>query len=195
MAEAVRVCLVGAGRAGQVHADSLVNHIPGVRMVSLVDSWPEPRQSTADKFGIGARYASLEEALAGEPFDAVVITTPTSTHRDLTLLAAQRGKHILCEKPMALNVGECDDMIAAAAQSNVVLQIGFMRRFDPEFEAAAARLTDGAIGQPMIIKSLTHGPGLPPAWARDLRTSNGMFAEVNSHDWDCVRWLAGSDPK
>jgi predicted dehydrogenase len=195
MAEAVRVCLVGAGRAGQVHADSLANHIPGARMVSLVDSRPEPRQSTGDRFGIEARYASLEEALAGEPFDAVVITTPTFTHRDLTLLAAQHGKHILCEKPMALDLAECDDMIAAAARNNVILQIGFMRRFDPEFEAAAARLGEGAIGQPMIIKSLTHGPGLPPAWARDLRTSNGMFAEVNSHDWDCVRWLAGSNPK
>jgi myo-inositol 2-dehydrogenase/D-chiro-inositol 1-dehydrogenase/scyllo-inositol 2-dehydrogenase (NAD+) len=70
-----------------------------------------------------------------------------------------------------------------------------MRRFDPEFEAGFARIEAGEIGRPMMIKSLTHGPGLPPAWARDLKTSNGMFAEVNSHDWDCVRWLAGSNPR
>jgi myo-inositol 2-dehydrogenase/D-chiro-inositol 1-dehydrogenase/scyllo-inositol 2-dehydrogenase (NAD+) len=73
------------------------------------------------------------------------------------------------------------------------LQLGFMRRFDPEFVAAAARIQAGEIGQPMMIKSNTHGPGLPPPWARDLRTSNGMLAEVNSHDWDTTRWLMGSD--
>jgi len=58
-----------------------------------------------------------------------------------------------------------------------------------------ARIEAGEIGRPMLIKSLTHGPGLPPAWARDLHTSNGMLAEVNSHDWDSTRWLAGSDPE
>jgi myo-inositol 2-dehydrogenase/D-chiro-inositol 1-dehydrogenase/scyllo-inositol 2-dehydrogenase (NAD+) len=68
-----------------------------------------------------------------------------------------------------------------------------MRRFDPEFVAAVQRIRAGEIGRPMMIKSLTHGPGLPPPWARDLRTSNGMLAEVNSHDWDTLRWLMGSD--
>ncbi|RPH59632.1 MAG: oxidoreductase, partial [Chloroflexi bacterium] len=72
-------------------------------------------------------------------------------------------------------------------------QLGFMRRFDPEFAAAAQRIQAGEIGQPMMIKSLTHGPGLPPAWARDLTTSNGMLAEVNSHDWDTTRWLMGAN--
>ena len=68
-----------------------------------------------------------------------------------------------------------------------------MRRFDPEFAAGAERIEGGEIGRPMMVKTLTHGPGLPPAWARDLKTSNGMLAEVNSHDWDTVRWLMGSD--
>jgi myo-inositol 2-dehydrogenase/D-chiro-inositol 1-dehydrogenase/scyllo-inositol 2-dehydrogenase (NAD+) len=94
---------------------------------------------------------------------------------------------------MALNLQECDDIIAGAGQHGVILQLGFMRRFDPEFMAAASRIEAGEIGQPMMIKSLTHGPGLPPAWARDLRTSNGMLAEVNSHDWDTTRWLMGSN--
>jgi myo-inositol 2-dehydrogenase/D-chiro-inositol 1-dehydrogenase/scyllo-inositol 2-dehydrogenase (NAD+) len=94
---------------------------------------------------------------------------------------------------MALSLEECDAIIAGAHANGIVLQLGFMRRFDPEFTAAAERIKAGEIGQPMMIKSLTHGPGLPPAWARDLKTSNGMLAEVNSHDWDTVRWLMGSD--
>jgi len=84
---------------------------------------------------------------------------------------------------MALTIAECDEMIAAAERNAVILQLGFMRRFDPDFQAAKARIEAGEIGQPMLIKSLTHGPDFPPAWARDLQTSNGMLAEVNSHDW------------
>jgi myo-inositol 2-dehydrogenase/D-chiro-inositol 1-dehydrogenase/scyllo-inositol 2-dehydrogenase (NAD+) len=84
-------------------------------------------------------------------------------------------------------------MIEETKQAGVLLQIGFMRRFQPEFVEAKRRIEAGEIGEPMVIKSLTRGPGLPPPWAWDLRSSNGMLAEVNSHDWDSVRWLVGSD--
>ena len=94
---------------------------------------------------------------------------------------------------MALNLLECDAINEVTSKNSVFLQLGFMRRFDPEFVAAAQRIEAGEIGQPMMIKSNTHGPGLPPPWARDLRTSNGMLAEVNSHDWDTTRWLMGSN--
>jgi myo-inositol 2-dehydrogenase/D-chiro-inositol 1-dehydrogenase/scyllo-inositol 2-dehydrogenase (NAD+) len=184
---------VGAGRAAKVHANSLIHHIPGGKLVAIVDSSLEALNAMADLYGLEKRYSSLEDALEAIDFDAVVITTPTFTHADLAMRAAKAGKHIFLEKPMALSVEECDAIIAAAHANGVVLQIGFMRRFDPEFTAAAERIEAGDIGQPMMIKSLTHGPGLPPAWARDLKTSNGMLAEVNSHDWDTVRWLMGSD--
>lgn len=193
MADLVRICLIGAGRAAQVHANSLTNCIPHAKLVALVDPDVRAREATGDRFGINARFNSLETALDDAHFDAVVITTPTFTHKDLAVLAAEAGKHIFCEKPMALTLAECDAMIEAAERNGVFLQLGFMRRFDPEFVAAAERIQAGEIGRPMMIKSLTNGPGLPPPWARDLRTSNGMLAEVNSHDWDCVRWLMGSD--
>ncbi len=190
----IRVCLIGAGRAGQVHANSLVKHLPGAELVAIVDMRKAQREQVAAGYGVQDTFESLHEALEKAAFDAVVITTPTFTHRDLVMAAAAAGKHIFCEKPMALSVRDCDDMIAAADRAGVVLQLGFMRRFDPAFEAAAARIEAGEIGRPMLIKSLTHGPGLPPAWAHDLAASNGMLAEVNSHDWDTIRWLAFSDP-
>jgi len=189
----IRVCLIGAGRAGQVHARSLTGRVPHGDLVAVVDQNREALDKTADQFGVEGRFESLEKALEAAEFDAVVITTPTFTHHDLAVKSAQARKHVLCEKPMALTLPECDEMIAAAQRNRVVLQIGFMRRFDSDFTAAAARIDAGEIGRPMVIKSLTHGPGLPPAWARDLRTSNGMLAEVNSHDWDTIRWLAGSN--
>ena len=195
MSSRIRVCLVGAGRAGKVHANSLVNHVPAASVVGIVDPEPEALRSTGDQFGIDPRFDSLEAALDNIEFEAVVITTPTFTHHPIALLAADAGKHILLEKPMALTLAECDHIMLAAERNGVLLQMGFMRRFDPEFVAAARRIQAGEIGQPMMIKSLSHGPGLPPPWARDIRTSNGMLAEVNSHDWDCTRWLMSSNPE
>ena len=195
MSVPTRVCLVGAGRAGKVHANSLVNHVPAASVAGVVDVFPEALQDTGDQFGVDARFETLEAALDGIQFDAVVITTPTFTHRSLAVLAAEAGKHVFLEKPMALTIAECDEIIRAAGRNRVLLQIGFMRRFAPEFVAAFERIQAGEIGRPMMIKSLSHGPGLPPPWARDLKKSNGLLAEVNSHDWDCTRWLMGSNPQ
>jgi scyllo-inositol 2-dehydrogenase (NAD+) len=137
----------------------------------------------------------LEEALQKTEFEAVVITTPTFTHKDLSVLAAENGKHVFLEKPMAMDLEECDQIIDACQKGGAHLQLGFMRHFDPDFSLAYDRIQAGEIGEPMLVKSLTHGPGLPPPWARDLKTSNGNLAEVNSHDLDATRWLMGSNPE
>lgn len=193
MSSPIRVCLVGAGRVAKVHANSLVNHVPDGKLAAIVDPDLDTLNATSDQFSVEKRFTSLEDALGGADFEAVVITTPTFTHADLAVTAAQSKKHILLEKPMALNLEECDGIINVTKDNGVLLQLGFMRRFDPEFVAAYKRIASGEIGTPMMVKSLTHGPGLPPPWARDLKTSNGNLAEVNSHDWDCVRWLMNSN--
>ncbi|MBP8997833.1 MAG: Gfo/Idh/MocA family oxidoreductase [Anaerolineaceae bacterium] len=193
MKNQVRICMIGAGRVGKNHSKAISRHVPGGKIVALVDPMTSVREESALEFGIEKQFDSLEQALEGADFDAVVITTPTPTHLPLSSLAADHNKHVFCEKPMALNLEECDGIMTACEKNHVLLQIGFMRRFDLEFAAAAERIAGGEIGQPMMIKSNTHGPGLPPPWARDLRTSNGMLAEVNSHDWDTVRWLMGSN--
>jgi myo-inositol 2-dehydrogenase/D-chiro-inositol 1-dehydrogenase/scyllo-inositol 2-dehydrogenase (NAD+) len=185
--------MIGAGRVGKNHSRAITRHVPGGKIVALVDPVEPVRRETAAEFGIDNGYASLEEALDKSAFEAVVITTPTPTHLPLTALAAEHGRHVFLEKPMALNLEECDQIIAVTGKNGVILQVGFMRRFDPDFVAAAERIAGGEIGAPMMIKSNTHGPGLPPPWARDLKTSNGMLAEVNSHDWDATRWLMGSN--
>jgi len=189
----IKICMIGAGRVGKNHSRAITQHIASASIVALVDPMEAVRQDTAAEFGIENAYASLEEALEKTEFDAVVITTPTPTHLPLAAQAADHGKAVFLEKPMALNLEECDKIMEAANRNKVILQLGFMRRFDPEFMAAAERIAGGEIGEPMMIKSNTHGPGLPPPWARDLRTSNGMLAEVNSHDWDTTRWLMNSN--
>jgi myo-inositol 2-dehydrogenase / D-chiro-inositol 1-dehydrogenase len=193
MRQPVRICMVGGGRVGKNHARAMTRHVANARIVAIVEQVPEVCEETAAEFGIEEQFQALDQALDKADFEAVVITTPTPTHLPLTALAASHKKHVFLEKPMALNLAECDAIISAVEREGVILQLGFMRRFDPEFVAAASRIEAGEIGRPMMIKTNTHGPGLPPAWARDLRTSNGMLAEVNSHDWDTARWLMGSD--
>ncbi len=193
MTHLINVCIIGAGRVGWLHAGNITRHLAGAKVVALVDPMPEVLEATGSEFGIEARFPTLEQALGRADFEAVVITTPTPTHAALAGLAASHQKHVFLEKPMALNLPECDQISAACRDNGVFLQLGFMRRFDPEFSAAAKRIQAGEIGRPMMVKSLTHGPGLPPPWARDLRTSNGNLAEVNSHDWDTVRWLMASN--
>jgi len=193
MTEQLRICMLGAGRVGRLHSGTITRYVPGAAITALVDPATEILEQTGNDFEINGRYDSLEEALEKASFDAVVITTPTFTHRHLAILAAEHGKHIFLEKPMALSLAACDAIIEAVEHHGVILQMGFMRRFDPDFAAAAQRIRAGEIGQPTMIKTLTHGPGLPPAWANDIRTSNGMLAEVTSHDFDTIRWLMGSN--
>jgi myo-inositol 2-dehydrogenase/D-chiro-inositol 1-dehydrogenase/scyllo-inositol 2-dehydrogenase (NAD+) len=185
--------MIGAGRVGKLHSNTIQRHLPDAAVVAIVDPAVEILNQTADEFEIDGRFAALDEAFDRADFDAVVITTPTFTHCDLTVLAAEHGKHVYCEKPMAMTLGECDSMIATCDKQGVFLQLGFMRRFDPEFMYAAELIHNGAIGDIMQVKSLTHGPGLPPMWANDISRSNGMLAEVNSHDLDCTRWLVQSN--
>lgn len=190
-----RLCMVGAGRVGRLHTASIsgsVGHLAEV--TAVVDPGREVADQLAADFGIGLVCGSLQEALERGSYDGVVITTPTFTHEPLAVTALEAGLPVHLEKPMAMNLAECARIAAAADRAGAPVQLGFMRRFDRDFIAGAELLRSGTIGQPMIIKSLTHGPGLPPAWANDIRTSNGMLAEVNSHDLDTVSWFADSEP-
>lgn len=193
MKKPIRICMVGGGRVGKNHSRAITRYVPGGQIVALVETMDQVREETAHEFGIENQFVSLEDALDGVSFDAVIITTPTPTHLPIASLAAEHKKHVFLEKPMALSINECDAILKVIEHNSVLLQLGFMRRFDPEFVAANQRIQAGEIGQPMMIKTNTHGPGLPPPWARDLKTSNGMLAEVNSHDWDSLRWLMGSN--
>ena len=189
----VRICLVGAGRAGMVHAFNFRHRLAEVQLVAMVDANEAMARERAAELEVPFVFDNIESALSQLDLDAICVATPTFTHAPIVIAAAQAGKHILCEKPMALTLDEADAMIAAARQADVVLQIGFMRRFDPAFRAAKEQIEAGAIGDPIVIRTLTRGPGLPPRWACDPATSIGMLAEVNSHDFDTIRWLAGGE--
>jgi len=185
----VRFCLIGAGRAGAIHARNVARHINGAELASVCDPNPAALQTMKQELGITRLYSDYHEALADDEADAVIIVTPTFLHRDIAVAAAERGKHLFLEKPMAVTLQECDAINSAVTRANVKLQLGFMRRFDDGFMRAKEMLQSGEMGRVMIIKSTGRGPGGPGPWMWDLTKSNGIIAEVNSHDIDSVLWL------
>jgi len=170
-----------------------MSNITKADLVSIVDGNRTVLKERGEELGVKALYQNLDEALDSGSFDAVIVVTPTFTHRDIVVKCAQAKKHVFCEKPMAIHVQEAEDMNRAVADAGIKLQIGFMRRFDPSFLHAKEIVESGELGDPMIIKSVGRGPGLPPPWNYDVKESNGLLGEVSSHDFDSTRWLAGSE--
>lgn len=191
----VGICLIGCGRAGMIHARNFVNKVPGAAMEAVVDIQESAARAAAEELGI-TKWATDYHAFLDDPaVDAVIVVSPTDLHCGIVLDCAKHGKHILCEKPMAMNVDECRLMIRVCEENGVKLQLGFMRRHDESFVEAKRLLDEGAIGDLVLIKSHTRGPSKPRPWMYDLKMSNGILAEVNSHDIDAVRWFSGSDVK
>jgi myo-inositol 2-dehydrogenase/D-chiro-inositol 1-dehydrogenase/scyllo-inositol 2-dehydrogenase (NAD+) len=207
----IRVCVIGAGRAGQIHAGNFARHVPGATLAAIAEPDERAARGAFEALGLGGAFGmgnangmsdangkvkwhkSHTEALGDKSIDAYIIVTPSKYHRDIFVDIASCGKHALCEKPMAMTAPECDDMIAAAEKHGVILQIGFMRRFDESYVRAKAIVDSGAIGDVVMVRSNTRGPSVPQPWMYDLAVSNGPLAEVNSHDLDTLRWFTGSE--
>lgn len=187
------VCLIGAGRAGMIHARNFRNKVPGFRIVAVADPVEEAAKAACAELEIDRYYLDYKQALECDDVSAVIIVSPTKFHCEIAVESANHGRHIFCEKPMAMNTAECDQMLKAAEYNHVILQVGFMRRFDAGFLAAKEAVETGQIGDVVLVKSLTRGPSRPRPWMYDIRKSNGPLAEVNSHDIDTLHWFTGSE--
>ncbi|MGH9243757.1 MAG: Gfo/Idh/MocA family oxidoreductase [Acidimicrobiales bacterium] len=192
MTDLVRVLIVGAGRAGLVHARNVAAGVPGAHLAGVADPDAEARERAANELGCHA-FEDPVVAATNDDVDAVVIASPTPTHAELAVAALAAGKFVLCEKPLATTLEQASAIAAAAQRSSATLAMGFMRRFDAGFLRARERIEAGEIGEPVLVRSTGRGPGLPGPWALDPRVSGGLIAEVNSHDIDSVRWLSGRD--
>ena len=188
------ICVIGTGRAGMIHARNFASgRVANARLVAIFEPSEEVRRQASQDLKVAQVYADYREALADSNVEAIVVSTPSENHCEIVVAAAQAGKQILCEKPMAMDVAQCDAMLAAVKKAGVKLQLGFMRRFDAGFVAAKQRVESGEIGRVVLVKSLTYGPSTPKPWMYDIRKSNGPLSEVNSHDIDTVRWFSGSE--
>jgi len=189
----IGVCVVGSGRAGMIHARNFAAGVPGAKLIAMVDPVKDVVNSACKELGIDTGYDSYEQALENKNIDAFIVVSPTKFHKQTVVDLAFAGKHVLCEKPMAMTEEECDEMIHASEKNKTALQIGFMRRFDPGFIHAKEIVDSGTIGDVVMVRSNTRGPSIPKPWMYDIKASNGPLAEVSSHDIDALRWFTGSE--
>lgn len=187
----LNVGIIGAGRIGRVHAETLAFRIPEARVASITDIRREAAEAAAASFGIPAVAGSAEELLASPEVEAVIICSSTDTHADLIVRAAEAGKHIFCEKPVDHSLEKIDRALEAAARAGVKLQIGFNRRFDANFARVRRAVVEGEIGAPQLVHIISRDPAPPPA--EYAAASGGMFLDMTIHDFDMARFLTGDE--
>lgn len=182
----VRLGLIGSGWIGEFHAETIARRIPGAVLEAVADPRPGAAAQVAEPLGTAKTYLDAEELITDPAIDGVVISSPAFTHADLVVAAATAGKAVFVEKPMALTLEDADRAIAAADTAQVPLQVGFNRRFSPDFADAQRIVTEGGIGSPQLLRSLTRDPGLANPGAVKPWT---IFLETLIHDFDTLNWL------
>jgi len=182
----VRVALIGSGRMGAFHGETLARRLPGAVLAAVADPAPGAAERIASELGAPKFFTDPAAAFADPEIDAVVIAAPARFHADLVVAAAAAGKGVFCEKPMAVTLADADRAIDAARAAGVVLQVGFNRRFAADWAAARALLDDGRLGTPRLLRSVTRDPGgFDPARV----APNTIFLETLIHDFDALRFL------
>jgi myo-inositol 2-dehydrogenase / D-chiro-inositol 1-dehydrogenase len=187
----LNVGILGAGRIGRVHAESLAFRLPETKIAAITDINNEAAQALAERCGIPRVAASAEEILGDKTIEAVLICTNTPTHAELIVKAAQAGKHIFCEKPIALELDKIDWALRAVKAAGVKLQVGFNRRFDSNFLRVRQAVASGEIGTPSLMHIISRDPAPPPM--AFVRTSGGIFRDMMIHDFDMARYLLGDE--
>ena len=178
----IRVGIIGAGRIGRVHAQSIAFGIPEAEIVAISDPFIENAERAARDFAIPAVYPDYHAILNDPTIQAVLICSPTNTHADIAMEAARAGKHIFCEKPVDQTVSKILETKKLVEENAVKMQIGFNRRFDHNFRKIKKLRDDGTLGEIQIIRITSRDPEPPsPEYAK---TSGGMFLDMTIHDFD-----------
>jgi myo-inositol 2-dehydrogenase/D-chiro-inositol 1-dehydrogenase len=191
MADEIRMAVIGVGRMGLTHAENLARRVRGARLVAVTTSKPERAAAAQECCGGVAVYPDLASLLSKERLDAVVIASSTSAHADNVVTCAEAGLDVFCEKPLALTLADCDRAIEAAERAGVKLMIGHVRRFDAGHVAAKRMIDAGAIGSPLIIRTISGDVDPPPASFADPDVSGGLILDAMYHDLYLAPWLMG----
>ena len=187
----LKVGLIGLGRLGRVYARDLSSRLEETRLVAVADTNAELARQVAEEFGAARSYGDPRELAADPEVDALVIVSPTHTHKDVVLAAAAARKPTFCEKPLALSLADCRTMQAAVEKHGTFFQMGFMRRFDPGYAAAHRQISEGRIGRPVVFKSTSRDPYRPSLEYANPASSGGLLVDMGIHDFDLARWFMG----
>ena len=188
MSERVRIGIAGLGRLGRYHAENLAGRTPLIELVRVMDVVEPAARSTGERLGVRWSTA-FDELLADPRVEAVVIATPTPFHAPMVEQAAAAGKHVFCEKPIAFELAPTLRAIEAARSAGVKLQIGFHRRFDPDWAAVKRRIAAGELGEVYLFRTSLRD--MQPPSLEYIKSCGGFFVDTTIHDFDIARFLIG----
>ena len=186
----INLAVIGCGRIGKMHVDNIICDFPNVAIKAIVDDNVDPDWIQHHKLKAYAKN-ELDQVLSTPEINTVLIAASSQEHLNLIKKAAQYGKHIFCEKPIAFTPEEVQEAIDVVEKAGVKLQVGFNRRFDPEFKQVKKTLVEGKIGKPHIIKVTNRDPKRPDL--NFIPRSGGLFLDFNVHDFDMIRYLTNDE--
>lgn len=185
----LKFALAGLGRIGKIHLENLLQMYQ-VKVVAVMDPMKESQEYAKQK-AIPYVTSTFEDMLASTDIDVVVICSPTDTHANYVELAARRGKHIFCEKPLDLSLERVIQVLDVVEDSGVKFMVGFNRRFDKEFKKVKDLVGQGTIGAHHLVKITSRDPGAPPI--SYIEKSGGLFLDMTIHDFDIARFIVGKE--
>ena len=186
----LNIGIIGAGRIGKLHAQSICYNVPTAKVLGITDVYKDHLPALCNELGIEKIYDSYVAMLEDKDIDAVLVCSSTDTHADIAIAAAKAGKHVFCEKPVDLTPEKVQAVIDTVKETGVKLQVGFNRRFDHNFSTIRKMINDGKVGDVEVIKITSRDPE-PPS-AEYAAVSGGMFVDMTIHDFDMARFMAGS---
>ncbi len=189
----LKVGIIGAGRIGKVHTLSIKNQIPEVEIKAISDALFPVAKEWADQNAIPHAYGDYRQIIRDPEIDAVLICSSTDTHAQISIEAAQAGKHIFCEKPVDLSTEKVKEVLDAVEKAGVKFQVGFNRRFDHNFKKIKEIIDAGELGDLHVVKITSRDPAPPNI--DYVKVSGGIFLDMTIHDFDMARFLIGSEVK
>ncbi|WP_182185973.1 inositol 2-dehydrogenase [Pectinatus frisingensis] len=188
----VNIGIIGIGRIGRVHGESITKFVKNAKIKAVADPFlNDNSKQWAASLDIESTYIDYKKILADPDIDAVLICSSTDTHSSISIEAIKSGKHVFCEKPIDHDVKKIKEVLDVVKTSGLKYQVGFNRRFDHNFKAVKDAVATGKIGKQQIIKITSRDPQAPPI--EYIKVSGGIFLDMTIHDFDMVRYLSGSE--
>ena len=178
---------------GQRHAANLRRLVPEASLVAVADVDLRRARQVAEELELEHCHGGAEALLERKDVQAVVIAVPDKFHAEAVRATAQAGKHILCEKPLALTLDDAAAALEAVEKAGVCLQVGFMRRYDPAYLSAKKRIEAGEIGEPIIFKAIGRDRDDPPLSLYEAALNGMLFFNSSIHEFDLARWLMAGE--
>ena len=192
-ARRLRIGIAGLGRLGRRHAENLAHRLPRAELVAACSPVEEELDWAEKQLGVARRYPDYAAMLSDADIEALFLVTPTTLHAAQIIQGLEAGKHVFCEKPLSLEIADCERVQREAARRpKLKVMIGYGRRFDPSYRDAYDKIQAGLIGSPFLVRSQNLDMNDPSGFfVRFAPTSGGIFLDCTVHDIDLARWFLG----